>query len=141
MLHVSRSGDITDRTKYLLGEESVNPAQGMLRTVACLHAAATATEHRRLVISVPCGTFHSQPIFDVFLNGVTAKYDTSSSTTEVKIVSMVDEVKVHLKERVRPKPGADRVKTIAVMSTTGTRKAGLYNKAFEAEGYRILQVS
>ncbi|KAF4129634.1 Asp/Glu/Hydantoin racemase [Phytophthora infestans] len=91
--HFSRVEDMTDRTEYLVYAASVgadatdsdsdsgstdedisydsakeveNPACGMARTFSMMHAAATAGR-ARLVVGVPCNTFHAQPIWNEFI--------------------------------------------------------------------------
>ncbi|KAG7400737.1 hypothetical protein PHYBOEH_004543 [Phytophthora boehmeriae] len=53
--------------KYIQVSKPVeNPACGMARTFAMMHAAATAGR-ARLVVGVPCNTFHARPIWDEFM--------------------------------------------------------------------------
>ena len=69
MYHLSRSYDLPDRTRFLVGVSNNNPGHGLARTMIALHAAA-ARFGQRAVAGVPCNTFHAPSIWSVFLEDV-----------------------------------------------------------------------
>ncbi|KAL3674749.1 hypothetical protein V7S43_000681 [Phytophthora oleae] len=154
--HFSRSEDMTDRTEYLVyaassaadatdsdsdsgsvnGEaeygnsdsikEVENPACGMARTFAMMHAAATAGR-ARLVVGVPCNTFHSQPIWDEFIR-------RTGCASYVQHVHMLEETIAFI-ERMLPS-----CKRVGLMSTSGTRNSRVYHDLLEPRGYTVVEI-
>eukprot|EP00644_Phytophthora_capsici_P011060 jgi/Phyca11/545438/estExt2_Genewise1Plus.C_PHYCAscaffold_180038 len=154
--HFSRSEDMTDRTEYLVyaanttadatdsdsdsgsvngenecdqdnsAKEVENPACGMARTFAMMHAAATAGR-ARLVVGVPCNTFHSQPIWDEFIR-------RTGRASYVQHVHMLEETVAFI-ERWLPS-----CKRVGLMSTTGTRNSRVYHGLLEPRGYTVVEI-
>jgi len=143
--HYSCSALIPDRTDYLLGLATsggvrdsflpADPAQGMAGVFA---AASLALQGRPAVGGIPCNTFHAPAIFDRF----TAMLEASGSG--IKMVNMLVETMGLLDTRLgtRREPDARRMTgpVIGVLSTTGTRRAGVYDALLAASGYRALYV-
>ncbi|OQR90202.1 hypothetical protein ACHHYP_05714 [Achlya hypogyna] len=130
VVHVSRSADMAARPAYLAqvaaGGPPVieNPAFGMARSLSILHNAAKA-RGARLVVGVPCNTFHAPPIWDVFASLV---------PPEVKLIHMLEEA-VAMIAAVAP-----HATTIGVMSTTGSRRSRIFHNLLEPLGYTVVQV-
>ncbi|ETI33964.1 hypothetical protein AM587_10005759 [Phytophthora nicotianae] len=151
--HFSRSEDMTDRTEYLVYaanssfdatdsdsdsgstngdmscnyvKEVENPACGMARTFAMMHAAAAAGR-ARLVVGVPCNTFHAQPIWDEFIR-------RTRNASCVHHVHMLEETVAFIASKL---PSCKRV---GLMSTTGTRNSRVYHDLLEPRGYTVLEV-
>lgn len=125
--HLSRSHDIPDRTKFLLGEGQENPAEGMLRTVKAMEKTAEVVG-KKMVLGVPCNTFHAPKIFNHFLELLAKK------NIEIQVINMIKETGAFIKESF---PNA---KKIGLMSTTGTRQVGVYNEVLEPLGFKIEEV-
>ncbi|KAG4063354.1 hypothetical protein JG687_00000173 [Phytophthora cactorum] len=152
--HFSRSEDMTDRTEYLVYaanssfdatdsdsdsgsthgallcdsvKEVENPACGMARTFAMMHAASTAGS-ARLVVGVPCNTFHAQAIWDEFIR-------QTSHASYVHHVHMLEETVAFIASKL---PSCKRV---GLMSTTGTRKSRVYHDLLEPRGYTVVEVN
>lgn len=155
--HLSRSDDMTDRTEYLQhcgytsgdngsgGDDGVsaadrveNPACGMARTFAMMQAAlavnssSSADSSPRLVLGVPCNTFHAKPIWDEFLR-LTAP-PTPTVSHDVLYVHMLEETVRFIAQYA---PTSTR---IGLMATTGTRQSRVYHDLMEPRGYRIVEV-
>ncbi|KAK1947426.1 Aspartate racemase [Phytophthora citrophthora] len=154
--HFSRSEDMTDRTEYLVYaasssadatdsdsdsdsvngdnecdnvnsvKEVENPACGMARTFAMMHAAATVGR-AQLVVGVPCNTFHSQPIWDEFIR-------RTGGASYVQHVHMLEETVAFIERRL---PSCKRV---GLMSTTGTRNSRVYHDLLEPRGYTVVEI-
>ncbi len=124
--HFSRPGDITDRTRFLLGELDENPAEGMFRSLKAARAAAEALDHE-LVFGVPCNTFHAPRIFDRFR-------EMARELEGVELLHMLDECADLITELL---PEAER---IGLMSTTGTRSVRVYNEILEPKGLELIEV-
>ena len=120
VISVSWPGPIPDRTEYLLGRVAENPAHAILAQLRLL-AAAGAT-----VAGIPCNTAHAPAIFDVIRDGVAA------FEKPLRLLHMIEETAAYL---AAAHPG---LKTVGVLSTTGTWRARLYPAALEPHGYRVI---
>lgn len=107
---------IEDRTRFLVGESSINPAHAVVSIIDLL-AAGGAT-----VIGIPCNTMHAPPIFDVI------RRETRSSHPEIEIVSMVDEVIRTIRDRF------GTASPIGVLTTAGGYRTALYSDALGRAG-------
>lgn len=125
--HLSRSPDIPDRTKYLLGEVNENPAEGMFRTARAMNQAAEVLD-KKIVFGVPCNTFHAPEIYNHF-SGLLKR-----GGLDIQVLSMIRETGEFIKSKF---PDA---KKIGLMSTTGTRKVGVYNQVLKPVGFEIVEV-
>lgn len=119
VLSLFAAAAIPDRTRYLLGEEPVNPAAAIARQVLRL-AAAGAT-----VAAIPCNTAHAPPIFDAITTRLPA-------IGGVQFLHMIGETGAFLRRQL---PASRRV---AVLSTTGTWQAGVYPSVLEPLGFDIV---
>ncbi|MFP4068172.1 MAG: aspartate/glutamate racemase family protein [Spirochaetaceae bacterium] len=127
VLHLSRSPIIGDRTEFLLGRDVQDPVTGMLR-VFRMAAAALSSESRGGVGGVPCNTFHAPPIYERFEGAFEAE------GLPIRLLHMLRET-AQMIATVRP--GARRV---GVLSTTGTRSAGVYRTLFAEEGLDVTEI-
>lgn len=125
--HLSCSHFIPDRTEFLLGNINTNPARGMFRTIQIAGRAAKIAG-KEAVAGIPCNTFHAPKIFDPFLELL------QRNRINVAVLHMLKETAAMTRQIA---PGA---KTIGLMSTTGTRTAGVYNMILQPLGFRIIQV-
>lgn len=134
VLHYSRSVAVPDRTEYILalerGDRSLpNPALGMADVFDGAFRALPAGSGA--VGGVPCNTFHAPVIFDFFLAELKKRHNP------VRVVHMLDETVKLLSERTA---NAGERPVIGVLSTTGMRRSGLYDRLLERGGFRILYV-
>ncbi|RHY25486.1 hypothetical protein DYB32_008286 [Aphanomyces invadans] len=106
-----------------------NPALGMARSLKMLvHAALT--RQAKLIVGVPCNTFHAPPIWDTFVSAVAAEDPTSSVT----LLHMLHET-VRMVAEIAPS-----ARVIGVMSTTGSRHSRIYHNLLEPHGYTVVEV-
>lgn len=142
--HVSRSSDTTDRTSYLLREnrnrKMENPAQGMLRTAHMVQDVVLSCPHsrRRVILGVPCNTFHAPPIWNEFHQELLSSSRGSSdseSPRQVTVLHMLNETVSMIQNLAR---GCTRV---GLLSTTGTRESRVYHDLLQAQNYDVLEVS
>jgi aspartate racemase len=162
--HLSRSSDVTDRTEFLLGRVSENPAEGMARTVRLAISGLTSQPLGDLidrlpgdstgglpgdstgglpgtggppgdcllaVIGVPCNTFHAPAIFGRFRELLAGM----ATVGQLALVDMLEETIGLIRQR------APSGRTIAVMSTTGTRRSAVYDRLLVQAGFGILHVT
>ncbi len=125
-LHLSLNS-IPDRTKFLLGEQDINPANDAFEALKIITNAAK-TLGKKAVIGVPCNTFHANPIFCEFKKQA-EKYDKS-----VVILNMIEETKRYIQEFFGD------VTKIGLLSTTGTREQRIYHNILEPLGFEIQEV-
>ena len=140
--HVSHSAMVRDRTEFLLGAEDAragerpaNPGTGMVKALTpTLHALAAAHPGLRVAVGVPCNTFHAPAVFDEFRRAV------DELRLDVTVVDMLAETRASL-EALRHGGGGNVVRTVGVMATTGTRRAGTYRDLLEPAGFQVVEVA
>ncbi len=118
-LLISTPDKIEDRTRFLLGEITSNPAYAIFRNLCDLKTLGAS------VVGIPCNTAHAPAIKDVFLE----KWKQSGKY--LKILDMISETISFLQEN------SPEVKNVGVLSTIGTWKAGFYPELLSASGYEI----
>ena len=112
-LVVLQHSTIPDRTAYILGEGEDNPGPVMAEDARRLTAMGVD------FIAVPCNTAHY----------FTAEVQAASG---VPVLSIVDETL----DEVLARGGVD---TIALLATSGTLASGVYQRAAEARGLRVVE--
>lgn len=127
VIHLSRSPIIADRTEYLLGRDATDPVEGMLR-VFRMASRALELEGREAVAGIPCNTFHAPAIFEPFSRRLEEEHHP------IRLLHMLEETAETVREHV---PGARK---IGLLSTTGTRKAGVYEEIFGRHGIELLLI-
>ena len=118
-ISISTPDQIEDRTRFLLGEISSNPAYPIFRNLCDLKVLGAS------VAGIPCNTAHAPAIRDVFLEKL------KQSGSKLKVLDMISETIAFLKET------CSDVKTVGVLSTIGTWKAGFYPELLSASGYEV----
>ena len=98
---------ITDRTKFLEGETNINPGIEISNIVRQL------SDQGASVIGMPCNTAHSSKIINEVYNSI---------PEGIIFINMISEVIKFIKGEY---PDIERV---GILATTGTMKAGVYNK-------------
>lgn len=119
VLSLSQPGTISDRTAYLLGEVAENPALAIVAQLRLL-AAAGAT-----VAGIPCNTAHAPAIFDAIRAG-------ADSYAPLRLLHMIEETAAHLTRHHA------NLRTVGVLSTTGTWRARLYPALLTPLGLRVV---
>ena len=127
VFHFSRSSSIPDRTEFILGNITENPAAAMAETFAIAMEAVTRTK-KKAVGGIPCNTFHSPVVFKEFSRIL------RKEKVRIPVVHMLQETLVLLRTVV--KPGG----RVGILSTTGTRSTGVYRSLLGPEGYSVLEV-
>ncbi|KAJ8550258.1 hypothetical protein ON010_g10816 [Phytophthora cinnamomi] len=92
-----------------------------------MHAAATAGR-ARLVVGVPCNTFHAQPIWDEFIR-------RTGRASDVHHVHMLEETVAFIARKL------PLCKRVGLMSTTGTRNSRVYHDLLQPRGYTVVEVN
>lgn len=116
----SSSEDIPDRTGYLLGKTSVNPAEGIFKVLRNMELMGVD------VAAVACNTAHSPEIFDVLTERL------KESGSRVELVHMIKEVASFMKDTYKG------ISTAGVLATDGTVKTDVYSKVFDEKGLRVV---
>ncbi len=124
VIAVSWPARIADRTEFLLGQERVNPAQAIVEQLRLL-AGAGAT-----LAAIPCNTAHAPAIFDVVVDRLTGR--GADFERPPRLLNMIDETAAHLADRF------PTLRTVGVLSTTGTWRTRLYPAALEPRGFRVV---
>ena len=119
MLIISTPNKIEDRTSFLLGEIERNPAEEIFRNLYDLKTLGA------IVAGIACNTAHAPDIKDVFLKKM------KQSGEYLKVIDMISETIIFLKE------SCPEVKTVGVLSTIGTWRAGFYQEFLKNSGYVV----
>ncbi|MFY9073551.1 amino acid racemase [Malaciobacter mytili] len=118
---ISRSSDITDRTKYLKHEEAKNPAEGLFRSILKLEDAGAT------VMGIPCNTAHSMSIYN------RVKELMALAGCQGKLLHIVEETHKYLEEN------HSSIKKIGLLGTLGTYETKLYENYFnEKEVFELM---
>jgi aspartate racemase len=117
---VSMPGRISDRTEFLLGRSSENPAAAVAECVEALGRAG-ATH-----VGMACNTVHAPPIWDA-MKDILARRGSN-----VTLLHLIEETTRDVATRVPP--GSK----VGVLGTTGTIRSDLYGRVLRAAGFEVL---
>lgn len=117
---VSIPEEIADRTEFLLGQTSENPAYAIIDHIKMLE------QMRASVVGIPCNTAHVPEIFDVIVDGL------KHSGSNLKLLHMIEEVARYIGEN------HPDMKKIGVLSTTGTYRTRIYKDILERNGFDVV---
>lgn len=126
--HYSCPALVPDRTAWLLHFDGPagDPAIGMAKVFA---SAARALDGKKAVAGIPCNTFHANDIFDKFTTLL------NKDCKNIQLINMLHETLAFIKSNFA------KGSKIGVLSTTGTRKSGVYHKLLNDAGYKAVFVS
>jgi len=102
----------------------------MVETMVAIEAAARSTDDFAIA-AIPCNTFHAPRIWGDF---IALLIDAGLDGERLRLVHLIDETLAFVDEVV---PECAR---IGLMSTTGTREAGVYRDLLEGRGYELIEV-
>ncbi|MCX7806051.1 MAG: amino acid racemase [Planctomycetota bacterium] len=111
---------IPDRTAFLLGRTSENPARQIIRSVDILGAAGCR------VVGIPCNTAHAPEILDPVSEHI------ARSWPGMTMARMVAETVSYIRAAM---PGVRRV---GILATTGTIISGIYRDALARYGIEAI---
>jgi aspartate racemase len=113
---------VPDRTDYLLGQGTENPASGLFECAKRLYGAGAK------YVCVNCNTAHAERIFAPFAQM------TGERFSDLVIVNMIETCALHIKQNM---PG---VKKIGCLATKGTHISGVYHEYINAdEGFILME--
>lgn len=117
VLSLSRPSPIPDRTEYLLGQVAQNPAIPLAAQVRLLAQMGAQ------VVGIPCNTAHAPPIWDLLQS------ELERTGCAVQLLHMIAEAGRFLQAQ------APSVRTVGILSTTGTYRAKVYPQVFQMAGF------
>ena len=120
VVSISQPDQIPDRTSFLLGQSTVNPAFAMLDQLLRLENIGAQ------VAGIPCNTAHAPVIFNEIQSGLKA------AGSKIKLLHMIIEVGHEIR---RSFPAINKV---GVLSTTGTAVTRIYPLNLELLGFELL---
>jgi aspartate racemase len=116
----SLPGAVPDRTAFLLGETSENPAHAIAAQLE------TMAEMGVTIAVIACNTAHAAPIFDVVLDILREK------DVKLPLVNLVRETVAYIGRR---HPG---IRKVGILGTQGTYQAHLYDSALADAGLQAV---
>lgn len=117
---MSFPGLIADRTLYLEGAVSTNPAFTILNLIRKLEDAGAT------VAGIACNTAHAPPIYGVIAD------ELHKARSGIKLLNMPLETCLYIREN------HPRIRRIGLMTTNGTYKAGVYKNLLQEWGYEVV---
>ena len=125
---VSFPSRIVNRVDFVLGRTDINPATSVLEFIKP-QFQALSTSYKRILVGIPCITFHCPCCFSVFRDEVRSLFPT------VEIVSIITST-VSFVDRYFPE-----VHRVGIMSTDGTRHAKPFKQEFEAHNIEVVYLA
>ena len=118
VLHVSCPARVSDRTGFICGGAGPNPGEQLADLVAEA-VLATRANHpsRRIIIGVPCVTFHARMIFDAFEARLISSFESTGEGSKVVLINLIDSICATF-------AADDDIKRVCVLGTHGTVKGG-----------------
>ena len=120
---ISHPDQIADRTAFITGKSSTNPAYAIASILQQLETAGAT------VAGIACKAAHAPKIFDVIRD------EMSHWNSRLHLLHMIEEVARYLKETY---PG---VRCVGLISTLGTARARVYQGILEPKGYKVIAPS
>jgi aspartate racemase len=120
VLLMSLPEEIEDRTAFLLGRSSRNPAHALVEVLRKLSQAGAT------VAGIPCNTAHAPAIFDLVKEGIAAR------SPSLKLLHMIEETAEFLQQHF------PQYKHLGLLSTIGTAQSGVYQQTLERTGFRVM---
>lgn len=127
-LVVSYPRRIENRVDFVLGRSDVNPGSCVLEFLLP-YLQMLSTSYKKVIVGVPCVTFHCPPIFSVFSEGIESSFPSVIVVSIVK--STVDFINSYY-------PNISR---IGILSTDGTRRLKPFAKEFEKSKKELVYLS
>ena len=118
---LSYPGEIPDRSAFLLGKSEENPGIALAHIVRQLESLGAN------VVGIPCHTAHAPLIFDAMKN------ELAREDSHVKVLHIAEQTALFVMKHFPSNH------TFGILSTTGTRKAQIYSKAFQSHGIAIVE--
>ena len=117
---ISAPDIISDRTEFLMGKTSINPAYAISEIISRLIDVGAD------VIGIPCNTAHAPPIYNVIVEVLNGRNKV------VKIIHMIDEVVEFMRQN------DPILNNIGILCTTGTSMVKIYPTALAEKGYKVI---
>lgn len=117
---MSFPGSIGDRTSWLEGRLSTNPAYGIARVIQKLENAGAN------LVGIACNTSHAPRIYDIILN------ELERMNSQVKLLDMPYETCMYINKNY------SQIRRIGVMTTNGAYRAGIYKGLLQDLGYDVI---
>lgn len=117
---LSFPSQVGDRTSFILGGSSINPAFAIADIIEKLYNMGAD------IISMACITSFSDTIYNVLLEELNKRH------IEVKMVNMLNETCLYLKENFL------NSNKIGILSTTGTYKSGIFHNLLSTIGSEVI---
>jgi aspartate racemase len=111
---------IVDRTDFLLGKTTVNPAFTIVEIIKQLELIGAD------IIGIACNTSHSHKIFDVILE------ELRKNQSKIKLINIITQTIKFIKVNY------PTVKRIGVLSTNGTYITNTYHDPLIQSGYEVI---
>jgi aspartate racemase len=123
VLHISISSEISDRTKFIKYGNIINPCYGALNAIKYLKYSADSF-NKKLVVGIPCNTFHSKVIYNEFEHLVKKRHDN------IELINMIEETTKYIDKNFNNKK-------IGLLSTLGTIYSNVYYDSLKEKNIKL----
>ncbi len=127
VVHLSFGSQIPDRTDFLVGKSSDNPADAVFDQFLVLQEMAKHYKRKILAI-IACNTFHASPIYNRLLKKI-----DEASIKDVELLNLIQQAMTYIETSLPKKT------KIGILSTTGEKQQKIYKSALEEAGYSAIQ--
>jgi aspartate racemase len=128
VIHCSFGSEIPDRTAFLEGITSLNPAVPIFKVFQQLKNISQSYK-RPIVSCISCNTFFAPPILNEFV-----RLWNQTPLHYVQYLNLIEHTVNFVQAHFQPED------KIGIISTTGERKLKVYQTALEERGFRVLQL-
>lgn len=112
--------EVEDRTAFLSGRTTNNPAYGIVKVIKKLVGIGAS------VVGIACNTAHAPQIFNVIVEEI------NKANISVKLLHIVDEFSKFIRENYPD------IKNIGILGTMGAFKTRIYETALKAEYFNVI---
>jgi len=120
---LSMPQEIEDRTAFLLGQKSINPAFTIVRIINKLEQMGAC------VVGIPCNTVHVPKIFNAIVGGLQDK------NSNIHLVHMIDEVSRFIEQHY------PNIRNIGLLGTNGICRTQVYSEFLQRKGVVVTMLS
>jgi aspartate racemase len=117
---VSFPAEVGDRTAFLSGQTTINPAYGIAKIIKNLYQGGAD------IIGIACNTAHVPPIFNVITDEI------KRENLDIRLIHIIDEVVKFIRDN------SPKINDVGILGTMGTYKSDIYQTVFKRENIRAI---
>lgn len=136
IIHFSFASDIQDRTNYLLNNPKDSHYLDKIMKLIYNFISIGKSLHYPVILGIPCNTFHSPCIFNMFSQNIQKLLEDQNITPNepgyIHIINMIDETVLYIQQ--------NHFKKVGLLSTSGTRDTKVYESRLLENNIKLIEV-